>query len=342
MNTYLQSLGSTIMSAVLCLSGTVLPANSTAQNPPQMASQGTPEANVWPQRPIRIVTPYASGFGFDVTLRRITPELSRLLGQAVIVENRPGGGGRTAASEAAAAKPDGYTFVMADSAPNLMSPTAGAKVMFDPQKEFVPVVRIVNSYAFLAVPGSSNLKTLADLGTLDHAPVFGMTGLAGYAHATCGALGRALGFECRPVPYPQGNIAALMDLVKGQIDLALTMANEAPGLIDSGKIRLLATMAPTREPRFPQVPSISEFTTAEVNQAVWAGLFAPAGTPDAVVARLRHAVNQVMAGSGFRSWAEASGYSPQMPDNIDFAKFLHDQRVALLGDDKACRLAKGT
>lgn len=236
-NTYLQSLGSIIMSAVLCLSGTALPANSAAQNPPQMASQATPETTAWPQRPIRIVTPYASGFGFDVTLRRIKPELSRLLGQVVIVENRPGGGGRIAANEAAAAKPDGYTIAMADSAPNLMSPTAGAKVMFDPQNEFVPVVRIVNSYAFIAVPGTSGIKTLADLGTLECAPVFGMTGLSGYTHASCGALGRALGFECRPVP------------------------------------------------------SISEFTKAEVNQAVWAGVFAPAGTPDALVQRMRRAAN---------------------------------------------------
>lgn len=330
------------MSAVFFLSGTAFPVNSAAQNPPQIASQAPPETTVWPQRPIRIVTPYASRFGFDVTLRRITPELSRLLGQVVIVENRPGGGGRIAANEAAAAKPDGYTFVMADSASNLMSPTAGAKVMFDPQKEFVPVVRIVNSYAFIAVPGSSNIKVMADLGTLDHAPEFGMTGLAGYAHATCGALGRALGFEYRPVPYPQSNIAALMELAKGQIDLALTMANDAPGLIDSGKIRLLATLAPTRDPRFPQVPSISEFTTAEVNQAVWAGLFAPAGTPDAVVAQLRRAVNQVVAGSGFRSWAQASGYSGQMLDSHEFSKFLDAQHIVRQGGDDRCRAAKST
>jgi tripartite-type tricarboxylate transporter receptor subunit TctC len=308
----MQAIGSLLLISSLALSATVF---AQTQN--------------WPERPIRIVTPFPTGSAPDTALRKITPELSKALGQAVIVENRPGAGGRIAAAEVAHAAPDGYTFANTDSSAMIMLPATGAKINYDAQKDLLPVVRLLNTYPFIAVPGNSAARKLLDLKHLGRSPTFGVAGLGGYSHAVCASLGKIVGVECNPVPYSQGNTAAMFDVAKGNIDLAITFSAEAKGFLDMGKIRLLATFAPSRNPNYPDVPSITEFAPPDSAISIWMGFFAPTGTPTHIVERMRIETNKVIAGEAFKQWYESLGNQVEVLDGPGFNQFLTTQRVSL-------------
>jgi tripartite-type tricarboxylate transporter receptor subunit TctC len=283
----------------------------------------------WPERPIRIVTPYGAGSAADTTLRKITPELSAALGQPIIVENRPGAAGRLALTEVAKAAPDGYTFVNADVGQMMLLPLTGATLSYDAQKDFTPIVRLQLSYPLIAVPAGSRTLKPSDLNQLGHVPTVGVGGLGGHTHVMCIALGNSVGFECNPVPYSQGTLAALLDVAKGTIDASVTYPAEAKGLVAAGKIRLLATMGPKRNPTLPDVPSMAEFNAAHSNIPVWTGLFAPAGTPPQIVERLLTATNKVLAGEAFKTWYESLGNTVEVLDGPGFMQFLSGQRTYL-------------
>jgi tripartite-type tricarboxylate transporter receptor subunit TctC len=308
----MQAIGSLLLVSSLALSATVYA---------QTAS--------WPERPIRIVSPYLGGSSGDTALRRITPELSKALGQAVIIENRLGAGGRIAAAEVAHAAPDGYTFAISDSGPMVMLPMTVVKMAYDAQKDLVPVVRLVVAYPLIAVKANSNIQRVSDLKNLGRSPNFGVGALGGYSHAICASLSKAVGFDCNPVPYSKGTMAALLDVAGGSIDLSLAFPFEVKGLSDTGKVRLLATFAPKRNPNFPDVPSITEFSTPDAALGTWTGLFAPKGTPAYIIDRLRAETNKVIAGESFRTWFEGLGNQIEVLEGAAFEQYLDGQRVSL-------------
>jgi tripartite-type tricarboxylate transporter receptor subunit TctC len=283
----------------------------------------------WPERPIRIVSPYAGGSAGDNILRRITPELSKVLGQALVIETRLGAGGRIAATEAAHAPADGYTFAISDTGPMMMLPMTIAKMQYDTQKDFVPVVRLSVGYPVIAVAANSGVHKLSDLKSLGRAPSFGVAALGGYSHAICASFGKIAGVECNPVPYSKGTVAALMDVAGGNIDLAITYTSEVKGLHDTGKVRLLATYAPKRDLNFPDVPSVAEFSSPDAALGVWVGFFAPTGTPAHIVERLRTETNKVIASHNFKSWREELGYKVEVLDGPGFTEYLSAQRAYL-------------
>jgi tripartite-type tricarboxylate transporter receptor subunit TctC len=310
----MQAIGSLLLLSSMTLSSTVFA-----------------QAANWPERPIRIVTPYAAGSAPDTTLRKITPELSAALGQPVIVENRPGAAGRIALAEVAKAAPDGYTFVNADLGQMILLPFTGANLNYDAQKDFTPVVRLQLSYPLIAVPAGSRTVKPSDLNQLGHLPTVGVGGLGTYTHVMCIALGKSVGFECNPVPYSQGTLAALFDVAKGAIDVSVTYPAEAKGLVAAGKVRLLATMGPKRNPTLPDVPALAEFNTTTASIAVWTGLFAPAGTPPQIIERMMAATNKILAGEAFKTWYESLGNTVEVLDGAGFAQFLTGQRTYLRG-----------
>ncbi len=281
----------------------------------------------WPERPIRIVTPSGAGVAGDIALRKIALELSSALGQVVVVENRPGAAGRIAASEVAHAAPDGYTFVAGDTASMVLLPAMGSKLSYDPPKDFVPVVRWGASYSLIAVANDSSLFKVIDLKKLGRPVTVGVTGLGSFQHTLCLSLGQALGFECEPVPYSQGNAAAILDVAKGNIDMAFSFVSESKGLVEAGKIRLLGTMAPKRNPMLPDLPSVSESFSGVSLPPGWLALFAPTGTPDHIIERLRLETNKVIAGDSYKTWLTSQGQQIETLDGPEFNRFLADQRV---------------
>jgi tripartite-type tricarboxylate transporter receptor subunit TctC len=286
------------------------------------------QAPNWPERPIRIITIFGAGSPSDVLLRKITPELSIALGQPVIVENRPGASGRMAAYEAAHAAPDGYTFFQGESAPMVLLPLTVAKLNYDPAKEFVPVLRIAMSYPLVAVPASSSIQKLADFKTLGRPATFGVSGLGGFGHASAAVLGTAIGTEFSLVPYSQGPMAQLLDVAKGTIDATLTYVFIARGLIDAGKIRVLATTSPTRNPLMPEIPTVLELTGQDAGLAAWVGLFAPAHTPASIIDRLRTETQKIILSDAYQTWGKSAGGTPsELLYGAAFEKYLAEQRV---------------
>ena len=294
-----------------------------------MGSVANAQTGNWPERPIRVIVPQGAGGALDIVMRKITPDLSKALGQAVIVENRPGAAGRIATTEVSTATSDGYTLLQATQTHMLLHPLTGAKISYDPIKDFIPVARISVASPLVAVAANSPALKLADLKNLGHPPTMGLTGLGTFDHASALALGRALGVEFTPVPFSQGTLAALMDVAKGSVDVTFTYPSEAAGLIASGKIRILATMAPKRNPMFPDVPSIAESAAPDTGIAVWTALFAPAGTPPHVVEKLRSEINKVITSDAYKAWRETQGAQVEPLDGPGFTQFINAQRVSL-------------
>lgn len=309
------------LAAKALLAALALGANAMAQTPSPNSS--------WPDRPIRIITAYGPGSSPDNAMRKIAIELSKALGQPVIVDPRPGAGGRIAAAEAAHAAPDGYTFAYSDTGPMMTLPATGAKLAYSAQKDFVPVVRTSFSYPYIIAPAGSAAQTLGDLKNLGHAPAFGLSGLGTFPHMICLAAAKAAGFECNPVPYSKGTTAALMDVAGGTLDLGIAWGSDMVGFLESRKIRLLATMAPARNAKYPDVPSIGEAFPSAARLAIFTGIFAPTGTPASIIERLRIEINKVMVGDVFKPWTESVGGTVEVLDGPGFTRFLDEQRLAI-------------
>jgi tripartite-type tricarboxylate transporter receptor subunit TctC len=315
--TFMLRLSNYALSSSLHICSLVMSAAALAQNPN------------WPERPIRVVVPAGAGAAMDIVIRKITPDLSKALGQAVIVDNKPGAAGRIAAAEVSTASPEGYTLLHATQTIMLLHPLTGAKISYDPVKDFIPIARVSIAYPMLAVASDSAITKLADLKNLGRSPTIGLTGLGSYDHATALALGRELGVEFTAVPFSQGSAAALLDVAKGSIDATFTFPSEAAGLVAAGKIRILATMAPKRNPIYPDVPSILEAGAQDIGIAVWTALFVPANTPARVVERLRTEINKVIVSDAYKAWRETQGAQVEVLDGPGFKQFFDAQRASL-------------
>ncbi len=291
---------------------------------------GTAQAQTsnWPDHPIRIISAYAPGSSGDNAIRKISLELAKALGQPVIIDPRPGAGGRIAAAEAAHAAPDGYTFAYSDTGPMMTLPATGAKLAYNAQKDFVPVVRTAFAYPYIIAPAGLTAQKLGDLKNLGRAPAFGLPGLGTYSHMICLAAAKAAGFECNPVPYSKGT-AALMDVAGGTLDLGIAWGSDMVGFLESRKIRLLATMAPARNAKYPEVPAIREAFPSAASLPVFTGIFEPTSTPAPIIERLRTEINKVMVGDVFKPWTESMGGTVEVLDGPAFTRFLDEQRAAI-------------
>jgi tripartite-type tricarboxylate transporter receptor subunit TctC len=256
-----------------------------------LALPGTAQAqDAWPSRPVRIIAPFAPGGAPDVAIRLALPRLADAFGQPFVVENRPGGNGTIAAEAVARAAPDGYTLLLATNSVVAINPALfGARLAYDPAKDFVPVVRIARLPFFLFVPASSpvrDLKGLMDRGRTARQPMtYATNGSGTVGHLSTEQLQRAAGIELIHVPY-RGYPAALADLVAGRVDLCISDLTVFGGPLRGGQLRALAAIAPERSHFLPDVPALPELGLPPLDGSVWFGLFAPTGTAPQVVARL--------------------------------------------------------
>jgi tripartite-type tricarboxylate transporter receptor subunit TctC len=281
-------------------------------------------AQTWPDRPIKLVIPAPPGFGADLSARKISVELTKILGQPVNVENRPGAGGRIAVAEFIRTNPDGYNFIVADLAQILFLPLTGAKIQYDPEKDLIPVARLSVSYPIVVVGADSKIKTLQDFKTLGRPPTLGLLTLGGYQHATAISLSKSLNLDFSFIPYATSS--PTKDVIGGAIDTSMMYPSEAAGLLQAGRVRLIATFDPKRNPKFPDVPSITETTPLKDTMVAWSAVYAVAGTPAPIVEKMRNAINQVLASEGFKTWIESLGSSATPLSEAELIKFLEEQR----------------
>jgi len=302
--------------SALALAAACLPATATA---------------AFPDKPIRIVVPFSPGGGTDLIARTIGVAMSQDLGQPVVVDNKPGGGTIIGTDNVAKSAPDGYTLVMATFA-HAVNPSLQPKLPYATDKAFAPVVLVGRSPNVLVVRPDSPYQTVQDLIAAARANPgkisFASQGPGTSAHLA-GELFKSLAkVNLNHIPY-RGAGPAITDLLGGQVDLMFATASAVGNLLESGKLRALGVTSAQRStsPDLARVPTIAESGVPGYVAESWYGLFAPAGTPAPVIARLNAAARKAVATDAFRKRADAEGLivSPGTPEA--FGRYVRGEQA---------------
>jgi tripartite-type tricarboxylate transporter receptor subunit TctC len=287
----------------------------------------------YPNHPVTIVVPFPPSGVADITARPVAEAMTRILKQSFVVENKPGAGGGVGMQYVAHAKPDGYTLLMALSSISII-PEADKVLGRSPMyqlNQLVPIARFTADPTVLAVRADSPYKSVKDLidaarkapGTIP----YGSSGNYGTMHVPMEMLDNAAGVKMLHVPFT-GAGPAIVALLGGQVDAISTGPSTVMGHLKAGKVRVLATWGEARHPALPDVPTLKELGYDAVFSQ-WTGLFAPAGTPQAIIDKLRAASRQVVADPTFRNALEKVETPVQYLDQPQFEAFWNNDAKKL-------------
>ena len=245
-------------------------------------------AQDFPNKPIRMVVPYAAGGLPDVVTRLVGQRMTESTGQQVIIENRPGAGGIGATEAVAKSAPDGYTLLVIDGQLSI-NPYLYSKLPYDPDKDFVNISLMVTSPLFLAINANVPVGTLPELialakakpGTLN----YGSSGTGSSVHLAVEAFKAASGINIVHSPF-KGSAAVVQSILSGDVSMGFVALSSVSSLVKSGKVKLLAVSTLTRSSQAPDVPTFGEFGIADYDYKPQIGVVAPAGTPAAIVVKL--------------------------------------------------------
>jgi tripartite-type tricarboxylate transporter receptor subunit TctC len=280
-------------------------------------------AQGFPSKPIRIVVTYPPGGGADLMARLVAPKISEQLGQPVVVENKPGASGQIGAAEVARAAPDGYTLML-DASSYAVNPSLYAKLPYEPTKAFTPVAVLALFPNVLVVTPAFPAKDVGDLvaqakakpGTI----AFASSGNGSAQHLSGELFRQKTGVDMTHVPYKGGG-PAMNDVMGGQVPTFFAnMASSLPQ-IKAGKLRPLAITGAKRSAALPDVPTMAEAGVPGYEVYEWNAIFAPAGTPPAIVSRLADAIAKAAQSPEFRErvaalGGELTGYGPAEADRF--------------------------
>ena len=251
----------------------------------------------YPERPVRLIVPYAVGGATDVIGRVMARYLGEALGQSVVVENKPGAGGSTGSQFASKQPADGYTLVMMVESSHAVNPNVYAKPAYDPVKDFTPITNIANVPGVMVVNVTSSYQKAQDvIDAAKKAPGklnYGSSGNGGLSHLSGALFGASTNTQITHVPY-KGLGPALNDLMAGQIDVVFDNMPSSGGLIAGKQLRPLAVSSPKRLANLPDVPTYAEVGLKPMNDMSWYGLGAPAGLDAAILAKLSDAAKRAL------------------------------------------------
>ncbi|CAB3891467.1 Bug family tripartite tricarboxylate transporter substrate binding protein [Achromobacter piechaudii] len=289
-----------------------------------LATPGLANAD-YPDKPIRLVVPYAVGGTTDIIARVVGNKLGAQLGQSVIIENKPGAGGSIGSAYAAKQPADGYTLVMAVESSHAVNPNVYAKSAYDPVRDFAPISNLADVPNVLVVnPGMPATSLPAFLKLLKAEPgkyAFGSSGNGGLSHMNGELFMKTTGTRMLHVPY-KGLGPALNDLVAGQVQVVFDNIPSSYPLIQAQRIRPLAVAARQRLKVLPDVPTYAEAGLPAMNHPSWFGLAAPAGTPAAVLDTLNAAVRQTLADPATVEAIERQGAVPSPMSREEFGALI--------------------
>jgi len=267
------------------------------------------QANNYPNHQIKIISPFATGGIADGFSRIIAQGLSESFGQPVIVENKTGGGGNIGADFVAKSPADGYTLIMGSIGTHAVNPFLIKNMPYDPLKDFVPVVFVLDAEGLLAVNPSLPVKNVSELITYLKANPgkvsYGSGGIGTASHLAGELFVMTTKVDMTHIPY-KGNALAITDLIGGQTQMMFATMPTILPYVKSDKLRGLAVTGAGRDPSMPDLPSISE-TLPGFDVKNWIGLFAPAGTPPAVVKKLHAEVSKIMQQPSVQKKLESEG-----------------------------------
>jgi tripartite-type tricarboxylate transporter receptor subunit TctC len=261
------------------------------------AAQSRPAAEHWPERPIHFIVPFPAGSSSDIVARIVAQKLTTRLGQQLVVDNRPGASGNLATEFVAHAQPDGYTLGLANSSTHTLSPSLMAHPTYDPLKDFAPISMLgASPFVLAAFPGlpvhdvqGLVAKAKTEPGKLTYAEA----GPATLANLAGLLFNRLAHVQLTPVSY-RGSEQEVFDLIAGRVDTAFLTIPPTLQLIRDSKVRAVAVTGAKRSPIMPDVPTIAESGLPDYESVLWQAIYAPAGTPEAIVSRLNAQVNAIL------------------------------------------------
>jgi tripartite-type tricarboxylate transporter receptor subunit TctC len=279
----------------------------------------------YPTRPIKLVVPYAPGGGADAVARIVAKKAGEALGQSIVIENKGGAGSIVGTEVVAKAEPDGYTLLLGQSGPISINPAVYKSLPYDPVKDLAPVTMLTGYPYILVVNSELPAKTLQEFVVLAKAKPgamnFGSTGVGAANHLVAELFNARAGLKMTHVPY-RGTALAVADLVSGTLTLVFGDPVSVLPHMKSGKLRALAVTSAQRSPVAPEVPTVAESGYAGFEALAWHGIFAPARTPTAIIARLNAEFVKALADPGTKELLANQAMAPVGNSPETFAAFL--------------------
>lgn len=266
-------------------------------------------AQTWPAKAVRVVVPYPPGGPYDIIGRVLGQRLGEATGQQFVVDNRAGANGIIGADAVAKAAPDGYTLLVGGIGPNAVNASLYAKVPYNAAADFTPVVEVIRSPNVLVVQAEVKAASVAELIALARADGklnYGSAGAGSSTHLFAEMFRLAAKIELTHVPY-KGDAPAITALLAGEVPMYFASATTILPHVRAGKVRALAVTGRQRLPALPNVPTVAEAAVPDYQATAWYGLFAPAGTPRAIVAALNEQVNRILQDAEVRKRLSGDG-----------------------------------
>ena len=295
-----------------------------------LAGAGAAYAQAWPNKPIHVIIPWSPGQATDLAMRMVGERLAPVLGQPIIMENKPGAGGTIGAEQVTKMAPDGYTLLAASSGPMSIAPNV-EKLRYDPRKDFTlispfsinPFVLVVNS----ALPVTDLKEFIALLKANPDKYSYSSSGSGATSHLMVALLNSMAGIQAVHVPY-KGSTQAVTDVVNGQVAYTFETVPTVQSFISSGRLKALAISSARRSSAMPALVSVAEAGNLPgYDMFGWIGLAAPAGLPRDIAARLSAEVQKIVQAPDIRERFIALGLEPSPPGSTpeEFAEFVRKQ-----------------
>lgn len=304
-----------------------LPALTLALITSLSAGAATAQTSDYPNKPIKIVVGFTPGGSTDAIGRQIANSFSNILGQSVIVENKPGANGNLATDFVRRAPPDGYTLFYT-SIGHVTNPLIYKDAKYDPVKDFTPIGQVLAGPNLLVVPPNSRFKSvkeLIDYGRANPGKInFASSGIGSSLHLSGELFKQLSGVDMVHIPY-KGAGSLMPHLMSGQVDLAFPNLPTGIKLVEQGQLRALGVTTSTRSAIAPNIPTIEEAGVPKYDMSTWYGLVGPADLPAPVLKKLTDALAQTVNDPEFKGRLVAQGMDPRLSSPQDFAKFIQSE-----------------
>ncbi|UAN00761.1 Bug family tripartite tricarboxylate transporter substrate binding protein [Achromobacter mucicolens] len=288
-------------------------------------------AQTYPAKPITLVVPHSAGGTSDILARTVAAEAAKTLGQTIVIDNKGGANGTIAAKQVASSAPDGYTLLLATASTHGINPSLYSRISYDAIKDFTPVTLLATVPNVLVV--APNVKAgnvqelIAFIRSQGDKTNMGSAGAGTPGHLAGEMFKSEAKLQFTHVPY-KGGSPAITDLIGGQIDFMFTTIPGVLPHVKAGSLRALAVTSPERSSAMPDVPTMAESGLPGFQAVSWHGIVAPAGTPDAVVARLNQALTGALAAPEVKQRLMEEGARASGVNTAEFGKFIQTEMAA--------------